>query len=32
MPMSIAMRTEPTVRMTVFSAAVQNWLSWKTAT
>ena len=32
MPMSIAMSTEPTVMITVFSAAVQNWLSWKTCT
>ena len=31
MPMSMAMRTEPTVMITVFSAAVQNWLSWNTS-
>ena len=30
--MTIAMRTVPTVMITVFSAVVQNWLSWNTST
>ena len=31
-PMAIAMRTVPTVMITVFSAVVQNWLSLNTST
>ena len=31
-PMTIAIRTTPTVMMTVFSAVVRNWLSWNTST
>ena len=30
--MTIAIRTTPTVMITVFSAVVRNWLSWNTST